>query len=40
MRMGGDSKWERKTREGGVAGEDGNSCDWVADSATRDTARK
>lgn len=40
MKMGGDNEGERKTREGGVAGEDGNSCDWVADSATRDTARK
>lgn len=40
MRMGGDNKGERKTSEGGVAVEDGNSCDWVADSATRDTARK
>lgn len=26
--------------EGGVTEEDGNSCDWVADSATRDKARK
>lgn len=31
---------ESPGKEGGVAGEDGNSCDWVADSATRDTARK
>lgn len=29
-----------KDEGGRVAGEDGNSCDWVADSATRDTARK
>lgn len=40
MRTGGDNEGERKTRVGGVAGEDCNSCDWVADSATRDTARK
>lgn len=31
---------KRKTDEGGVAGEDGNSCDWVAGSATCDTGRK
>lgn len=40
MRNGGGNKGERKMRKGGVAGDDGNSCDWVADSATRDTARK
>lgn len=41
MRNGrGDNKGERKRGKGGVAGADGNSCDWVADSATRDTARK
>lgn len=40
MRMGRDNKGDGKTSEGGVAGEDGNSCDWVADSATRDTVRK
>lgn len=41
MRIGEGNKVKRKAkREGGVAGEDGNSCDWVADSATRDTARK
>lgn len=41
------AQWERekilheeKEEGGGWLGRLGNSCDWVADSATRDTARK
>lgn len=42
VRMGGERKRNGggKTRVGGVSREDGSSCDWVADSATRDTPRK
>uniref|UniRef100_A0AAV2MIV1 Uncharacterized protein n=1 Tax=Knipowitschia caucasica TaxID=637954 RepID=A0AAV2MIV1_KNICA len=40
-RMGGRIKGRESPEfKGGVVEEDGNSCDWVADSATRDTARK
>lgn len=40
--MGGESKSNGGAEKmvGGVSREDGSSCDWVADSATRDTPRK